>query len=330
MKSSVIKRSLFIFLFLSTCWCSGEDYIAYQRVFNRIDQDILQENFELAAQRLDSIYSAYSFIYARHCIKALQISCVLKDMNRAEVWLRKCFLQGVPLWILRRNEITRQVFEQPETSPITEQYDSLYGIYLHSINQPIARIIDSLFTIDQRKTYLVNETFALWLPFRWLQWKRNNRRQAAIIEQITRDYGFPGERLIGLPAYFQDSATFAPAPNSLEPDLYDPRAYFMLIHYFSHPEPDFNQLLYKQIKTGYLPPAHFGALNDFQSRYKSKKHHSWYYNVWHQDPDSTHWNDINIRRELIGLSSLEEQAVKEKTKRLRRQDKTTGKTVLLE
>ena len=89
-----------LFLFL-TSNSFGQDYIKYQRIFNKIDEDVLSLNYKLAIERLDSIYSNFEFIYAKHCMKALQICVSANDSINAEKWLTKCFKQGIPIWIIR-------------------------------------------------------------------------------------------------------------------------------------------------------------------------------------------------------------------------------------
>ena len=84
--------------------CPAQDYIQYHKTFNKIDEDILSENYTRAIERLDSIYENYNFIFAQHCMKALQICCITNDSTRASRWLEKCFKQGIPLWTVRTNE----------------------------------------------------------------------------------------------------------------------------------------------------------------------------------------------------------------------------------
>jgi len=42
--------------------CPAQDYIQYHKTFNKIDEDILSENYTRAIERLDSIYENYDFI----------------------------------------------------------------------------------------------------------------------------------------------------------------------------------------------------------------------------------------------------------------------------
>lgn len=287
----------------------AQSYIEYQRTFNRIDEDIFNENYNGATERLDSIYSEYDFIYAKHCIKALQVCCKVNDSLRADSWLSKCFKQGIPLWIIRTDILTSKSLEYFATQNTIQSFDSLRSIYKSSINLIIAKQIDSLLTIDQEFTKKVNEGFP---PFRYtsynLQWKQNNKKQFDIINQITNNYGFPGEKLIGVPSYLEDSSRAAKYIANHGLDLNDYRAYLMLIHYFSNPRESINEKLYENVINGYLPVYQYGAINDFMARWGKKKFGDFfYYNVWHHDPFKGNIEYINKRRNQIGLNTYEQQ-----------------------
>lgn len=62
------RLSIWLFLLFLTGESFGQDYIEYQRTFNRIDEDVISQNYNLAIKRLDSIYTNFEFIYAKHCI----------------------------------------------------------------------------------------------------------------------------------------------------------------------------------------------------------------------------------------------------------------------
>jgi len=56
------RLKIWILLLFLTSQLFGQDYIEYYRTFNRIDEDILSQNYTVAIERLDSIYSKYDFI----------------------------------------------------------------------------------------------------------------------------------------------------------------------------------------------------------------------------------------------------------------------------
>lgn len=308
------------------------DYFEYQNIFNRVDQDILKNDLVQANIRLDSIYNFYSFIYAKHCIKALQVCCSAKDNDRANKWLKKCFIQGVPLWLIRNNEITKSLLYNELAKSTINSYQSLRDVYNKSINLELAKIIDSLYyQIDQPHTRKLNDGFILLRPYYGIKWLANNKRQFKIIKDITQKYGFPGERLIGLPSYFQDSVLAFKNIQFYGPEIFDLRAYIMLIHYYSNPHKDINELLFENVKNGFLPSYQYAAINDFLARWGKNKYAQYvYYNVWHIDEDSSHISKINERRLAIGLNTYQEQEHIKSIKMECRKNRLMNSSILLE
>lgn len=325
-----MKPWLLLFFFLWSAKGSGQNYIEYQKAFNRIDNDVSASDFRTALARLDSIYDNYGFIYAKHCIKALQISVTANDSIRAGKWLGRCFRQGVPLWIIRTDKITRESLKYPDTKETLKKYDSLHAVYLSSINSDLAQKIDSLLEIDQKFTQKINNgSLPLRLTtYNW-QWKRNNRKQFEAIRAITEKYGFPGERLIGLPAAYQDSVKCYGDISFYGATIYDRRAVTMLIHYFSSPRDDSNELLRKNVVSGYLPAEHYGILNDFLGENGRKRYSGNYYNIWHFDPKNNS-EAIERRRKEIGLNTFRQQEKNRIVNRERRKNNTANSEILTE
>lgn len=320
---------LFLFVLFSAKGFS-QNYIDYQKTFNRIDNDVFASDFKTATVRLDSIYNNYGFIYAKHCIKALQISVTANDSIRADKWLAKCFRQGVPLWIISADQITRKSLAYPATKETLKKYDSLHAVYLSSINNDLAQKIDSLLEVDQKYTEKINNgSLPLRLTtYNW-QWKRNNRKQSAIIKKITEEYGFPGERLLGLPQVYEDSVACKKDVLFYGPNLFDRRAVTMLIHYFSSRRDDMNDLLRKNVESGYLQPEFYAILNDFLGENGGKKYNDNYYNTWHFDPKNN-IEAVEKRRNEIGLNTFKRQEENRILNRERRKNKTANSEILTE
>ncbi|RZL26066.1 MAG: hypothetical protein EOO96_22855 [Pedobacter sp.] len=116
---------------------NAQDYYRYQRLINAIDENIISNDLKSALAKTDTIYKDYDFIYARHCIKALQISCELNDSLKAEIWLKKAFLQGVPKWIIYHNEITKKATTYENTQQVLADYDVLNQQHLSKLNSKL-------------------------------------------------------------------------------------------------------------------------------------------------------------------------------------------------
>ena len=327
MKITLVISSIFLSLQIF-----AQDYFEYHRIINRIDENIINEEYSIAIERLDSLSENYNFIFARHCFKALQICCKSGDTINANIWLEKSFIQGIPIWMLKSNELTKNVFNYSTTQHTIEQYDSLHNIYTKSINHVLRNKIDSLFAIDQLYTRKVNDGFILLRhTYHGLRWLKNNKNQFEILNEIIDTYGYPGERLIGLPKFIEDSAQFVKHFSFYGPFLKETDAYIMLIHYYSNPRSDINNKLFKNVKLGNLPPYQYGALNDFMAKWGKKKYGDFkYFNVWHQDTDSSKKAEIDDRRNSIGLNSCEQQNRNNLIWKERRKNNTANSEIILE
>ena len=142
MKSFYLKLLPFLFFFVAKA--HSQDYIEYHQRINRIDQDILNNELSSAINSFDSIYTRFDFIFARHCFKALQISCEVRDSFHVNQWLEKSLTQGVPLWMIRNNEITKSSLNYSNTTNTLSSYDSLHNVYLNSIDTSLRKQIDQL------------------------------------------------------------------------------------------------------------------------------------------------------------------------------------------
>ncbi|RYD58368.1 MAG: hypothetical protein EOP56_05470 [Sphingobacteriales bacterium] len=311
---------------------SAQSYIAYQHVFNRVDEDVLSERLEDAVPRLDTIFHSYSFVYARHCIKALQISCALNDTVRADAWLTRAFLQGVPLWVIRSNNITKKALEYIPCQKTTLQKDSLHTIYRSKINTALAAEVNELLVKDYHYTRKVNDGFILFRHTLYgLQWVRNNKKEYREISRIIGAYGYPGERLIGLPLTEQDSANNARfvLNNGIGLEMQDRRVFFMLLHYYSSRGRTLNEKLYSCIDKGDLPAYQYARINDYLALYgKRSEYKDASYYEFHDIEGNT--DSLNRKRFSIGLNTFEQQERNKSAELRMRKERSLNDHVILE
>ena len=325
-----LKISILLLFFTSQSF--GQNYIEYYRTFNRIDVDVLNKNYLSAIYRLDSIYLNYDFIYAKHCIKALQICITANDSINANKWLAKCFKQGIPFWIIRTNDITKKSLTYLNTQNILNNFDSLNSIYKESIDVKLREKIDSILTIDQKYTRKVNDGFVLFKPIYWLQWGLNNKRQFKLLKQIIETYGYPEERLIGL-SFIQDSLKYANHLIFWGPsELRDARVQIMLQHcYSTWHKVDFNfkNTLYENLCNGNMPAFQYALIVTFMLPEKQKyiKNKYWLRNEFCNE----NCNEIiNRNRYSIGLNTSEQEKINTLIERERRKNKKANSEIMLE
>lgn len=321
----------FLLPFLTT-QLFGQNYIDYHKTFNQLDEDVLSGKYAQAIERLDSIYSTYDFIYAKHCIKALQICTVANDSIRANKWLEKCFKQGVPFWIIKTNEITNRSLTFSTTQNTVNNFHTLHAVYKASVDTTLRKKIDSLLVIDQKFTHKVNDGFVVFKPIYWLQWGINNTRQFKLLKQIIETYGYPEERLIGLPA-IQDSVVFAKHFTFWGPsELRDARVQIMLQHCYStwHKiDSGFANTLYKNLRNGNMPVFQYALIIDFMLPDKQKYIRNKY---WLKSGlcKTDCIEIINSNRYSIGLNTCEQEKRNTLTARERRKNKNIHSAIMLE
>lgn len=325
-------RRLLLFLFVccrANSSLANEDYIRYQRMLHRADVYIYQQQPASAQLVMDSVLQEYSFVYARHCVKGLQLALQLQDDPRAEAWLQRCLLQGVPLWMLRNNGITAGLWNRPFAAQVIGHADSFYSVYLSCIDTNLRKRVAKMTEKDARRTRRVNNGI---VPLRYtvyaLSWWRHNRRQAREIASVIRRYGYPGERLIGLPPMLEDSLKTAAfmQKEGINIVLQQREALFMLLHYFSTRRMDMNELLYPEIAKGNLPPMQYARINDYLSINTSDKRYPSY--GVHDPGQGKQMDSVDQRRAAIGIYPVEWQLqLQERHKQLRKSNRIESEII---
>jgi len=311
----------------------AQNYIEYQRTFNSIDQDILDGQYSKALYKLDTIDKNYGFIYAKHCVKALQICVKSNDSIRAQTWLIRCMKQGVPIWYLRNNTLTNRSLSYSTCYYAIKQYDSLHNIYYQNIHHSLRKTVDSLLVIDQKYTQRMNNGFFLLrYSVYYFQWRHYNKKQFQFIRQLIQTYGFPDERLLGLPI-LEDSAQYAKHLHFWGPsEIRNAHVQIMLQHCYSTAHTIdtgfLNELKYNQ-SIGNLSAFQVAILNDFiygqkpSNRKKKMLYHP-------QLQDLNLLDTINSNRTKIGLNTLEQEQRNDLIERNRRKNKQADAEIVLE
>lgn len=280
------------------------DYIGYTRFITITDSLILDSNYREALQVMNQLPAQYPSIFARHCVKALQLSVLNSDTISMDDWLTRSILKGVPLWMLRRSKITAPLFTSDHFKQLIRHSDSVYQNQLSQLNQSIRDTVRQLQNLDQKRTRRVNDGF---VPLRYsiygLQWIRNNKKQLLILKNMSQYRGFPGEKLIGLGNNFFDSIEHKKYFHLYGPSPVVTEAYIMLIHAYSRKSICLDTLWYREVLKGNMEAYQYASIMDFIAEYGKRKTQK-YYNQWHSDPDRTHDPEINRRRIQLGLPGL--------------------------
>ena len=182
---------------------------------------------------------------------------------------------------------------------LKNEKDSLYEIYKNSINWEIRNEIIEMFKQDQaiRKRYY--ETFLFKRIKIGLEWEKLNKKQVERIIEITKEYGFPGEKLIGIDTKKMHQKIMNSNISAGMPIV-------IFIHHFSQPNVSYDSILYEQIKTGFLYNEHFATICDFEVKFGKSKYENYGCFAFKYRPKRINKTEINKRRESIGMLSIEE------------------------
>ncbi len=189
----------------------------------------------------------------------------------------------------------------------------------------LSKTIDSLFAIDQKLTQKVNDGFFLFrFTIHGARWLSNNKKQFEIIDSIIKNRGFPGEKIIGLPQYYNDSLETYEFIDFYGPYLRQWQAYFMLLHYFTNRRKvpvSYEYELYKNVSEGNLTPFQYANICYYIRVYG---HNAGFDNFYIPS------FEINKKRQSIGLYTLEQEQMIEMILRDRRGKRIINKEIFLE
>jgi hypothetical protein len=303
-----LRLLLLIFAFTqsSTIAQSSSNYIFEQQLFTAADKAYANGNYSLALRYCNQAYDSFTYIPARHCIKALSIAGLLNNENGITQWLKKCLEAGIPEWVLRKTAALQPIWKIRAVDSIIQEKEEYYRNYRLGIDTALADTINQMFAADQKATNLVNDGYWLWKPWYYLKWRWLNKKHAKIIKRMSLEGGFPGERRVGLSPIWTDTIKNKTILAIYGPDIEDVRAYFMLIHYYSDRRENPGELWLNQVKQGFLPAQHYAAICDFIAEFGNKANRNSHFNQWHADKSPERRNQINLRRQTIGLPPYED------------------------
>lgn len=286
-------------IFIQTAF--GQNYIDYYKGVSEAQQEAADSNYSNALEIYYNTFEQYTFRFARDCYNAVEISALTTDSAKMNYFIRCSLKQGIPISVFKNASFLEEYRETKHWAGVIKSSDSLFHIYSSSINLDIRNEITQMFAADQQIRMRYYKWYNILIrPFLSRKWKNLNRAQVHRIMEITKEFGFPGERLIGV-----DLPSMHPKIHSLQLSAGMPILLF--IHHFSQPNPSFDSFLFEQIGTGHLWNQHFVTICNFEATYGKNKHdsfgaHSLMFQSKHQ---AIH--EINNRRIKIRVPTLNDE-----------------------
>lgn len=290
-----MKHLLLILICFAINKTQSQNYNKYYTGILEAKSAILKNDFELASKLYFETFESFEFVFARDCYNALEISCKINNYEKIYYFYSRCLKQGIEFDYLNSLEALKNFKNTDFWNIILKEKDNYKLHYKNSINWNIREEITQMFNEDQEIRDLAYKN--RWNLFKLRKinkkWKALNKNQAERIIEITRNLGFPGEKIIGIDTHEMHEKIKSNNFSTSMPII-------ILIHYYSDPNISFNQILYNQIDKGNINNEHYAVICDFQNKYSNKKI------LNYSNRFSTDTISLNLRRLQIGLISIEE------------------------
>ena len=176
-----------------------KDYVHYHQQVLKAEQLITQEKFDSALKIYEELVQDYDFIFLKEYQISAQLALYLGNTPKATRLVEKGILAGWEWKSIRRNKFLGSLRNAEDWKNLKKSYSELRQQYLSSLNNPLRKQVKKLFSRDQRKAIGALLTFSSKAQDRYAEKKfaPHSERQLAELKVILRQYGYPGEQLIG-------------------------------------------------------------------------------------------------------------------------------------
>lgn len=290
---------LLILFCLFTHLIFSQDYSNYYKGINRARISVAEGNAENSINSYYTTFENYDFGFARDCYNAIEIAVFAKDTIKLEYFIRRALKQGIDYQLILKIENLYEFHNSEFLKKIEREKDSLSTIYSKSINWEIRKEINEMFAADQaiRERYYNSILFKRHKIGK--EWEDLNESQVERIIEITKNNGFPGERLIGIDNKEMHSKI---SDHNLSTGM----PIVILIHHYSQPNKSYSSILFEQIKLGNLYNEHFATVCDFEVKFGRNKFENFGFFAFKQSLKAVNQKEIDQRRNEISLLSIEE------------------------
>jgi len=294
-----MKIIIYILLIIVPNFLFAQNYLDYYQGINNGKTSALNNNVEESMNSYFSTFEKFEFVFARDCYNAIELAVFNNDSLKADYFIKRGIKQGLKLnQILKIKNISK--FQNSSfLNKISNEKDSLENFYTSSINWKLRNEIIKMFQDDQA----IREKYYKAILFKRMRigrkWEELNKEQVERLIEITKNYGFPGEKLIGID-------TEKMHPKALNAKISAGMPILILIHHYSKPNKSYDSLLFEQIKTGNLYNEHFATICDFEAKFGKNKYETYGSFAFKHFPKIIDENEINSKRKEISLLSISE------------------------
>lgn len=272
----------------------AQDYIDYYSNINEAKRRVLEGEYDTALVIYKQTFQTFEFEYARDCVNAVELAAFVNEHEFTNFFLECSLRRGVPLTFFAEKEKYEAFRETVYWLPLAEAAERLHREYLGTIDTTLRAEINEMFSEDQRirSSYYKWSNF-LWRPLIAKKWRALNKRQVNRLVDITKEQGFPGEKLIGI-----DLEEYHPKIDRNQCSAGMPIV--ILIHHYSQPNASHYMLFKEQIALGNLLNQHYATVSDFEAKYgKGQYANDGFYGVGL--PLDSDTSGVEAKRAQIGL-----------------------------
>lgn len=277
-----------------------KDYLKYFKTTQQARLLVLQHEYDAAVDLFYTLFQNHEFVYARDCINAAEVAVLNHNDTAAAYFVARALKQGVPLHFFEEHQKMASLKTTSHWQHVVANEADYYQEYLSNINLEIRDEINAMFLADQAlRTRYYKWYNVLWRSFMRKKWEQLNAQQVERMMEITDQYGFPSERLIGID------------PPEVHPNISNHQfsagmPIVLLIHHYSQPNVSHHAVLLEQLRNGYLYNEHFATICDFEVRYGKSKYPVYGTFAFRFYKEATLETIVIERRNSIGLLPSEE------------------------
>jgi hypothetical protein len=193
-----MKQLFIILISIFTSDICAQNAIDYYRGINEGKVFATEHDFESAINSYQQVFISNDFVFARDCFNAIELSILAKNPVKTKYFIERAISQGIRLCDIEQSYKLTDYLELNVLNEIKANEDSLLTIYSSRINWRIREEINQMFLEDQklREDYYTANVFQKNKVR--MRWESLNAKQVKRLIKITKQYGFPGEKLIGL------------------------------------------------------------------------------------------------------------------------------------
>ncbi|MGB1319135.1 MAG: hypothetical protein ACPG5W_13035, partial [Flavobacteriales bacterium] len=186
-------------LVLSFLQGKAQDFVEYYQQLNEAKLLAVNGKFEASSQLFELTFREFDFKYARDCIHAVETAALTTDTALLGYLIQTSLRQGISVSYFEEKDGLEWFRKTESWVEALMRADSLHQVYEGSVNQELRAEVNQMFADDQE----IREKYYRWYnflgrPIIGKKWRKLNEKQIERLIDITREYGFPGEQLIGI------------------------------------------------------------------------------------------------------------------------------------